>query len=115
MTKKKTKRKSKSIITDLLDFISFLPIKHPVIFDGGSLTPHDVFAENYKLIDSWKHKDGFIYPPLTREMRGSDQKEWEEIPNTERPAFSYKLPLPIYSRLIIHLSMVTLEKMMEHS
>jgi len=80
------------------DRIGFLPIKHKIEFDGGAFIPLPEFDKTKRIIDNMKNQDGFIYPPTILMKRGfsppgkTDEIEWEDIPNTERPAFLYKLP-----------------------
>ena len=80
------------------DKIGFLPIKHRIEFDGGAFIPLPEFDETERIIDNWKNRDGFIYPPTIIMKQGfslpGEPKEIEgkDIQNTERPALLHKLP-----------------------
>jgi len=80
------------------DKIGFLPIRHKIEFDGGAFIPLPGFDEAKRIVDNWKNRDGFIYPPPIIEKQEfsppgkPNEIEWKDIPNTERPAPLYKLP-----------------------
>jgi hypothetical protein len=53
------------------DRFGFLPYNRPIEFHGGTLLPLPTFAEAAEWVATYKHKDGFLYPPVVTTQRGS--------------------------------------------
>lgn len=84
-----------------LDSIGYLPWTGILQFKGGSISPLGEYQEVAEWVNTHKHRDGFLYPPLMHSVRipveylgreGFNEVELERIPNSERPAHLHKLP-----------------------
>ena len=84
------------------DLIGFLPRKISIEFDGGRFRALDSFDEVAKHLRLRTNRDGYVYPPQTVSVVASqvadgrllqdNEKKWEEVPNSERPALLHRLP-----------------------
>ena len=88
----------------------FLPIDRTISFSGGAFSLREDFNEVLAVVRSATNADGFVYPPLEKQMRGEprilagqllpeDQWDWKEVLGTERPAHLHQLPVSHELRL----------------
>ncbi|THJ18633.1 MAG: hypothetical protein CAF42_010120 [Nitrospira sp. CG24B] len=81
----------------------FLPIDKTISFSGGAFSLLEDFNETMTAVRSATNADGFVYPPLEKQMRGQpkildgqllpeDQWDWKAVSGTERPAHLHRLP-----------------------
>jgi hypothetical protein len=78
----------------ICDKFGFLPISLDIECSGMKICCVDDFDNSMKVISKFANKDGFIYPPTIYHARHTpnNKRKYKRIPNTERPAFLYKLP-----------------------
>src|SRR6185369_5421421 len=76
------------------DQFGFLRYASPLVFDDVEIRPRPEYAELVACLDQREHRDGFVYPPQTHQVaRDPTTLELgDEIPNTKRPAFLWRLP-----------------------
>jgi hypothetical protein len=77
---------------DHKDQIGFLPVARTIEFDGGKFIPLSKFPDALAGVKGVQNQDGFVYPPLAKEVKMPADARWEDVPNTERPALLHKLP-----------------------
>lgn len=65
----------------------FLPYRHLIEFDGGSISPVSNYEGIKALVEEDTHEDGFLYPLLTWRV----SKSGKEIPHTKRPEHLYRV------------------------
>jgi len=81
------------------DTFGFFNQRHTIKFDNCIVQPTFGVEDSSKWIKLSAHKDGFIYPPITKQYNAEwDRKAMklnptEEIPQTERPALYYPVPV----------------------
>lgn len=73
----------------------FLNQKGTYRFDGGEIAPCEDFDQSRLWIAKYAHRDGFLYPPISR----TGPVDGEPLPNTERPARLHQLPISHTLRL----------------
>ena len=99
-----------------LGSFGFLNYPQALEFEGGRIELADDFEEGLAYIKAHENRDGYIYPPVVTSVQYNPitNEDFEEIPNTKRPAAVFRLPLshnlflnsPISTEdaaLIIHL------------
>jgi len=76
------------------DFFGYLPYKSNIEFNEGRITPVKEFDKVSKWVDNYVNQDGFIYPPIERQMKLdiTTMKYLGEIPKSERPALLQRIP-----------------------
>jgi hypothetical protein len=71
----------------------FLPLKWTIEFDIGKIVPIAAFDAVLKSVNRRLHKDGYLYPPMTKtvitDMAG---KYVRTVPKTKRPAHLHPVP-----------------------
>lgn len=78
-----------------VDRFGVLKCRWTIEFDGGSISPVSEFDEVTAWVDSYTNQDGFLYPPMARQVvvdPRTDGGVVEEVPKTKRPALMYRLP-----------------------
>ena len=73
----------------------FLNFPKPLFFKGGMIEPLDNFSKAQEYVDATTHQDGFCYPPLSKtvELDPKTMEPVKDIPNTERPARVFNMPM----------------------
>jgi hypothetical protein len=81
------------------DTFGYFNRRHTIKFDNCIVQPISDIEESSKWVKSIVHKDGYIYSPITKQYRAERDRETgelnptEEIPQTERPALYYQVPV----------------------
>lgn len=78
----------------LTDRFGLLLHSSPFMVGDLAVAPLPVYAEAVAWLEKHQHRDGYLYPPPSRTME-LDRRTLRprvEIPNTQRPAFLWKLP-----------------------
>ena len=77
-----------------IDYFGYLSVKGSFSFDGGEITVLDDYDKANQWIEKYLHKDGYVYPPISRSIRFDPltMEEKGEVPHTERPALLHNLP-----------------------
>lgn len=72
----------------------FLNSKWAIEFEGGRIEPVSHFDDAAALMQSYTHRDGFVYPPPSHEVivDPTTGQTLEEIHRTQRPARLFHLP-----------------------
>jgi hypothetical protein len=83
---------SAAIITERFGFLNH---PHEIHFGFGTIKPLAEFATGLDYMRMYGNQDGYIYPPQVRTVRLDlvDPGVQEPIPNTERPAPVFALPM----------------------
>lgn len=76
-----------------IDMFGFLPVKLNMSFDGFKIEPLADYNERLKYVNKETHRDGFMYPPTTRQWKAHPEtlKLIKRIPRTKRPAHLYQV------------------------
>jgi hypothetical protein len=91
------------LVTETSDLIGFLPVDHDLIFDGGRFSVLADYATSLQYIETCRHRDGYLYfmergrnvqliDSQTGKVTPEEQRQWQDIPQTERPAPLFPLP-----------------------
>jgi hypothetical protein len=79
------------VITDRFGFLNY---RRPIDVGDGCVTPLEQFEEGLRFINTYGNRDGYIYPPLVRTVElDAHMQEAGIVPNSERPASVFELPL----------------------
>ncbi|MCQ8118788.1 hypothetical protein [Methylomonas rosea] len=73
----------------------FLNCSESISFAGGCLELKESFSDDLDRLNTYAHKDGYIYPPLAEESVKSledEEDQWRPVPQTKRPAQMFYLP-----------------------
>lgn len=76
------------------DFFGYLPYESQISFTGGKISPRQDFSDVVAWVNKHTNLDGFLYPPNEQQLRMADisSEEWQEVPNSQRPAFLHRIP-----------------------
>lgn len=85
---------SSDLPVSLEDYFGFLRYDLPIVFEGISINPLANHADIVAAINRVEHEDGFWYSPPSRrvELDPHTHEPVRDVPNTERPAFLWKVP-----------------------
>lgn len=84
------------------DWFGFLPVKESFTIENVRVEVFPDYDRFSKFVDTHANKDGYVYPPMTYETRGSykgkgkfsevNSFQWNKVSKSDRPALLHKLP-----------------------
>jgi len=80
---------------EIVEQFGFLNYPKELNFGHGQIAPRADFEASLKFVEKYGNRDGYIYPPQVRTYCGdfSEASVSELVPNTERPAQVFDLPM----------------------
>ena len=78
-----------------IDKFGYLSFTETIHLPCGKVSSLDIYSDAENYINEYKHRDGFLYPPIVQQHKldSSYEKSLGVIPNTERPAVLFKVPI----------------------